>query len=192
MTAQIEDSFLLDGENFTLKSNLEKLIHPRNWGIEPTMMHTGCYRGYYATVAIDSGRLILQSLTVSARAGGFPAINGVQPTLLHETRAEYTGIDLQLPYSGNLIAARDFDRRHYQHMGFHPLSAYKTVMILQLDDGWVTGREERQQDTAATPVDRPLRLGPTPSASPTASASASNAEPSDGLMDWIHKRFTRP
>jgi len=188
VTAQIEDSFLLDGEKFTLKSNLEKLIHPRNWGIEPTMMHTGCYRGYYATVAIDSGRLILQSLTVSARAGGFPAINGVQPTLLHETRAEYTGIDLQLPYSGNLIAARGFDRRHYQHMGFHPLSAYKTVMILQMDDGWVTGREERQQDTAATPVDRPR----SPLLPPPTSASASDAEPSDELMDWIRKRFTRP
>jgi len=196
VTAQIEDTFLLDGEQFALKSNLSTLIHPSNWGIEPTMMHTGCYRGYYATVEVTGGRLVLQSLTVSSRGGDFPVINGVQPEMEHETRAVYSELDLKLPFSGALIAARDFDRRHYQHMGFHPPSAYKTVVVLQLDSGTVIGREDRQQDTDTTPVDRPPPPGPPPISPlvglPPGDEPTSAPETSDGLMDWIRKRFTRP
>ena len=206
MTAQIEDTFILDGEHYALKIDLSEYIHPGTWGIEPTAMHTACWRGYYVTIMVREGRLLLNQLTVSARGNTYPTINGIQPEVKAGT-ALYADLNLQLPFTGRLIAARDFDRRHYQHMGFHPLSAYKTVVYLELEDGLVTGREDIEQDTSANPVDRPPRrtasgspIIPRPPPPPPSADGASpeeqpapgeSAAEEDGVMDWIIKRFTR-
>jgi len=193
MTAQIEDSLMFNGDRYALKSNL-KLIHPERWGIEPRMMHTGCRRGWYAQVAIIDKQLMLMSMTVRAQNPEFSTINNIAPTVSEHGRASYENLRLPLQFTGNLLAAKDFDSRHYRHMGFHPIGAYGTVLRLELEAGIVQSQTVRQQDTRKNPIDDPLSpmpQGPTIRKNPP--MTTTHEQPSgDSLLDWIKKRFSRP
>ena len=50
MTAQISDTFLFKGDEYSLIGmNGGDLASPEQFGMEPEMIHTACYRGFYAT-----------------------------------------------------------------------------------------------------------------------------------------------
>lgn len=50
MTAQIPDTFIFNGEEYSLIGMKGgDLISPEQFGMLPGMLHTACYRGFYAT-----------------------------------------------------------------------------------------------------------------------------------------------
>jgi hypothetical protein len=197
MTAQIEDRFLLNGESYHLKTDLSRLIHPNNWGMEPTMMHTACWRGYHGVIRVEKNTLFLDALTVNTNNGEYNQINDKMPTQEGHSAAVYSALQLILPFSGTLIAARDFDAKHYKHMGFHPISAYRTVATLNISDGHVIDCQIRQQDTSAQPTIPTRPKMPTPKEPPRRPPVTTDSNSSDGsdrasmLLEWIRARFTR-
>lgn len=57
MTAQIPDTFLYKGERSQLIGlKREGLASPGQFGMEPVMLHTACYRGFYAMYELTDGR----------------------------------------------------------------------------------------------------------------------------------------
>lgn len=47
MTAQISDTFLFKGDQYSLIGmSGGDLISPEQFGMEPKMIHTACYRGF--------------------------------------------------------------------------------------------------------------------------------------------------
>lgn len=85
MTAQIEDRFFLNRESCHLKTDLSRLIHPNNWGMEPTMMHTACWRGYHGVIRVEKNTLFLDALTVNTKNGEYNQINDKMPTQQRST-----------------------------------------------------------------------------------------------------------
>ena len=53
MTAQIPDSVMFEGHEFSLLglsgSDLDSLLSPEQFGMQPAMITTACYRGFYCS-----------------------------------------------------------------------------------------------------------------------------------------------
>ncbi len=160
MTAQINDAFHLDGDDYSLAGISEgDLFDPSLLGLKPTGTCTACWRGYQAVFGIDTNRLILQTLHVNlisdtksySRIPG-PGINGVTPT---DAEGEhdwfnnhYNNINYHLEYSGGLLIANGFIRDLYIHMGFHPAWKYKCVRELLFENGRLTSNTDRSAQMA--------------------------------------------
>lgn len=170
MTAQIEDQILLEGVVYHLKTDLSAFIRPENWGMTPRMLHTACWRGYHAVLALDEGVLVLQELTLRTEEGTFAEINGIPPATTRGSEATYAALGLRLRYTGRVTAAKDFDRRQYRHMGFHPASAYATVVEMRFEEGLLVTSETLTQ-------------------SPEGDATTPSAP--GGLTGWVADRFRR-
>lgn len=170
MTAQIEDQIVLEGVPHHLKTDLSAFIRPENWGMTPRMLHTACWRGYHAVLAVEEGVLLLQELTLRIAEGAFAEINGKLPATTRGSEATYTALGLRLRYTGQVTAAKDFDRRQYRHMGFHPASAYGTVVEMAFEEGVLVTAEARTQT-------------PEGAVSPSAAPG--------GLTGWVIDRFSR-
>lgn len=67
-----------------------------------------------------------------------PPIFGVLPTYsggFSGGIAEYHSLNELIPFSGGILAARDFIQEHYVHMGFHPVWKYRSIRELVFDSG---------------------------------------------------------
>ena len=148
MTAQITDTFLFNGEEYDLIGiKGGELVSPEQYGIETEMMHTACYRGFYATYELTEDDLRLRTLTVSAKGGNYPTIGGVVPEVEEGGYcAIYAGLDEVTSFTGKIRIARDFIRELYVHMGYQKPSAYKTVYDVTIKDGQVTNLNDRSAD----------------------------------------------
>lgn len=150
MTAQIPDHFILDGTSYSLVDGIG-LFSPLDYGLEPIMTVTSCWRGYICTYTTQEQRLVLDTLDISLRnflqpeslASDAPRLNGVPAQRKRSILAHsYVGLALPISYSGRLLIADDFIRELYVHMGFHPAWKYRTVIELSFDGGNLTGRRD--------------------------------------------------
>lgn len=154
MTAQAEDYVTFKRTRYQLLGIHAKdreadqiLFDPANFGLKPTMMSTGCYRGFYCTYRITGGRLYLENLTVRDAGKSYPPINDVGPDLEGDTKGDYhsgsyANIRLALPFTGRLrLASRDNDRYH-RHMGFQETISYKKVIDLVFENGCLVDEED--------------------------------------------------
>jgi hypothetical protein len=158
MTAQIMDSFDYKGASYDLVGcDGTGLVHPEMFGMRPSMIHTGCYRGYFARYAFEEDNLFLKEMTVGPVftliffQRRWKTIQGALPTLGQggaEGAAVYSGLSLPVPFTGRLLLARDFAREHYVHMGFQKPSAYETLVLLKLQGGKVTEARDLSEDNA--------------------------------------------
>jgi len=139
LTAQISDTFLYGDEEYSLAGmTTGDLATPGQFGMEPAMMHTGCYRGYYCTYEMTEQGLLLRQLTLRERNGRYLPIGGVEPTM-EEFRATYHGLAISVPFTGRLTLAKDLVPGRYVHMGFQEPTAFRTVLGVELVKGRITG-----------------------------------------------------
>lgn len=114
---------------------------PGQFGMEPAMMHTGCYRGYHCTYELTEQGLLLRQLTLRERNGRYLPIGGIEPTM-EEFRATYHGLAISVPFTGRLTLAKDLIPGRYVHMGYQEPTAFNTVLRVELAGGMITATED--------------------------------------------------
>jgi hypothetical protein len=148
MTAQMSDRFIFRGEEYVLVGTSGgELFSPQQYGMEPEMIHTACYRGFYATYELTDDALYLRSLTIRERRGRYVPLGGVVPDR-DQSRATYDGLSVVVPFTGTLRLAKDFIEELYIHMGFQKPSAFETVIDVGLKAGRVVSFEDRSAEMA--------------------------------------------
>jgi hypothetical protein len=146
MTAQIPDTFLFKGDEYSLIGvKGGDLASPEQFGMEPEMMHTACYRGFYAAYELTEEALYLRGLTLREKNGNYLPIQGTKPAKSGH-HATYTDLSVLVPFTGKMRLAKDFIEELYIHMGFQKPSAFKTVLDITLDGGRVVEVKDRSRE----------------------------------------------
>lgn len=144
MTAQISDSFIYNGEPYSLTGFTEEIsFHPENYEISTMSASSACWRGFYRTFSAENSELVVKNLNVNdakINENPFgPKINGVKPKLnkgeIVFFNKTYENIDLKIDFTGSFLIGKDFIRDLYVHMGFHPAWKYETVFELTFENG---------------------------------------------------------
>jgi hypothetical protein len=162
MTAQAADLFVLDSVEHALAGICgDGLFEPVQHGFTPEGKDTGCWRGYVCTYGLREERLVLEALYINHgswqgqtyRPFAAPAFEGrapVEQTSGHQRfDLAYENVGLPLPFNGGLLAATDFIRELYVHMGYHPAWKYRKVHELIFEDGRLGSRRDVSNDLLA-------------------------------------------
>ena len=146
MTAQISETFLFKGDEYSLIGMRGgDLASPEQFGMKPEMIHTACYRGFYATYELTEDALLLRSLTLREKNGNYPPIEGIKPSK-ERYQATYRGLSVRIPFTGKIRLAKDFIQELYIHMGYQKPSSFETVLDITLKDGRVVAINDRSQE----------------------------------------------
>ena len=146
MTAQIPDKVFYQGEQYSLIGvRGGELITPQQFGMQPQMLHTACYRGFYATYEITDDLLYLRELTLREQDDNYLPIAGSEPQK-ERYQATYHNLSLAVPFNGELRLAKDFIQELYIHMGYQKASAFKTVLDITLEGGHVIAVVDRSKE----------------------------------------------
>lgn len=139
MTAQFQDLFRHQGQEFSLVDGASELFKPADFQLAPIPASTGCWRGTLALYTILDARLVLETLWVNLSELQGPIINGSAPGgrtgRYGMFNNVYQNIDLRIPHTGSLLIANEFIPELYIHMGFHPAWKYRKVLGLMFEDG---------------------------------------------------------
>jgi len=160
MTAQISDTFIFKGEEYSLIGiEGSGLNLPLVFGMIPEEMSTACYRGYYATYELtEKAMLYLREMTLRARGGEYLPIEGVMPDEKGNKKTEnslylddimsrtYRDLDVRVMFSGRIRLATGFIQDLYIHMGFQKASSFKTVYDITLKYGKIFEIKDRSKD----------------------------------------------
>lgn len=140
MTGQIPDIFRYEGEEYDLVGiDGESLYEPQDFGINPQMASTACWRGYQLIYDCKDKQLILDHMHV--RTNDKIVVNGVSPKTSEKTdgmsffNTIYENLELKTKFTGTLLLAKDFISEMYVHMGFQSPEAFRTVIEIQVSDG---------------------------------------------------------
>lgn len=146
MTAQISDTFLFNGERYSMIGfKGGGLASPEQFGMTPVEIHTACCRGFYATYDLTDEALYLQKLTLREAKGNYLPINGVEPDKA-EYQTSYSGLNVVVPFTGEIRLAKDFIDKFYIHMGYQKPTAFKTVLDITLNNGKVENINDRSSE----------------------------------------------
>lgn len=146
MTAQIPDTFIYQSEEYDLIGmSGGDLAYPQQFGMEPVMIHTACYKGFYATYELTEDSLVLRELTLREKNANYLTIQGVEPSI-ENNQATYHELNVRVGFTGKLRLAKDFIDELYIHMGFQKPTAFKTVLDFTLDQGQVTNINDRSRE----------------------------------------------
>ncbi|HUL30393.1 MAG TPA: hypothetical protein VLZ03_08045 [Thermodesulfobacteriota bacterium] len=146
MTGQIHDRFFFKGDEYSLIGMKGgNLASPEQFGMEPVMLHTACYRGFFAKYELTGEGLYLRSLTLREKNENYLPIEGINP-IKQAYQATYDGLNVAIRFSGKLRFAKDFVEGLYIHMGFQKATAFKTVLDITLKDGRVVEIKDRSQE----------------------------------------------
>ena len=146
MTAQSANIVVFKEQEFSLIGfTNEGLAKPQDYGINPIMSSTACWRGYITKYEIsDDSKFTLKEVLVKTNNEDEPKlINGISPESPNSKFMKrmfnniYLNINLQIDYSGFVLVGNDFIRQLYVHMGFHPAWKYRNVFELEIDRGKV-------------------------------------------------------
>lgn len=152
MTAQIPNTVMIRKKVYDI-IGLERgaLFCPEDHGFRPSMIHSGCYDGFYARYTISRKRLILDRLTIYSEDKTYPVLNGAAPK---PSRQEYgcmvyNNVNLQISYTGAIRLGRDLMPRYSVRIGYHKPSAYRTVIDCFFESGLLVRLIDRSPDAAA-------------------------------------------
>lgn len=153
MTAQMPDHVLYKGEDYRLIGHKgENLPTPYTFGLQPTMWHTACYRGYVATYTCETDELYLTRLRIGRlqKDAEWKDINGVSAETVfregtvirngeskHERWEDGKQYTLHEPsyFSGGLLIGKGFIQALYVHMGFGKPYQFEEVYELLFHEG---------------------------------------------------------
>ncbi len=146
MTAQIPDTFLVKGDEYSLIGmSGAHLVSPEQFGMEPEMIHTACYRGFFAMYELTEEALYLRELTLREKNKNYLPIEGIEPAK-GDYQATYHGLSVVVPFTGRIRLAKDFIDELYIHMGYQKPTAFKTVLDITLKDGRINEIKDRSQE----------------------------------------------
>ena len=147
-TGQIADTFLFKGEKYSLIGKTHgALTHPKQFGMTPVMISTGCYRGYYATYNLTDTNLFLRDLTLREKYEEYLPINDVEPdTESKKYQASYHNLKVEVKFTGKIRLAKDLIRGLRIHMGYQKPTAFKTVLDITLKDGKIVDIKNRSKE----------------------------------------------
>ena len=148
MTAQITDKFTYRGEQYSLIGiRGGDLFSPEGFGMEPEIIHTACYRGFYAKYELTDKALLLKELTIREKNDKYVLINTVRPIMDRSNgTARYENIDLVVPFTGKIRLAKDFIDALYIHMGYPKASVFNTILDIQIDNGKTIEIKDRSKE----------------------------------------------
>lgn len=147
-TAQISDTFIFKDNKYSLIGKTKgNLATPSQFGMSAVMIHTACYRGYYATYELTEKGLFLQKLTLREKNKNYLSISDNRPVINKEkNQATYSNLNILVQFSGKIRLAKDFIRELYIHMGYQKPTAFKTVLDITLKDGRVIEIKDRSEE----------------------------------------------
>lgn len=137
MTVQLQDMVDYQDDRFAIVGiRGESLPTPADFGMTPIMIDNTCYRGYYATYAVNDEHLCLTNLTLKTQSclliDGHACDYDVDTRLCH-----YEGLTLPMTFSGQLLLGHGLIGSMVVPMGFHKAVAYQKVLELWLQGGQV-------------------------------------------------------
>jgi hypothetical protein len=139
MTAQIPDKFLYQCEKYNLAGiDGKKLITPQDYGMNPKMLHTACWRGFYSTYEITNDGLFLIEMTIGEVAEGYKPIQDIMPKLPSQdsySYPTYQGLKLFTSFTGKILLGKDFIKELYVHLGIQAPTSYETLLQVTLEAG---------------------------------------------------------
>lgn len=157
MTAQVPDTVEVDGVRYSIAGvSGTGLFDPKDHGVEPRPISTGCWRGFVCRYAVVGDAFRLAELHLGLGS----ALDGEQVTpetvLLGATPAReggehvfrYDGLDVA--FTGTLLAGEGFVQSTYVHMGYAPAWKFERVLRLTVEAGRVTAREDLSEQMART------------------------------------------
>jgi len=154
MTAQAQDYVTFKRTRYQLlgigtkdQESDQILFDPIEFGLKPTMMSTGCYRGFHCTYRITGGMIYLENLKVRDANKSYPSINNVSPVLEGSIKGDghsgsYSDIRLALPFTGRLRLAKGHNEAYHRNMGFQETVSFKKVIDLVFENGCVVSEED--------------------------------------------------
>lgn len=148
MTAQISDTFLLWGGEYSLIGMTDgELASPEQFGMVPEMLHTACYRGFYATYELTDHALYLRELTLRERNGKYLPIGNARPIVdEYLLQGHYRGLNELVPFTGKIRLAKGFIWELYIHMGYQKPTSFQTVFDITLKEGEVMEIKDRSRE----------------------------------------------
>lgn len=160
MTAQIQDCYKHKRKKYDLVALSKDIgFDPRDYGMEPHMSSTACWRGYWCDYEITDSQLLLKNLYLFNSEDKYPPIMGVSPSPVtyhdakcyymkdgksvcevkqypdHDGHRLYKNINMSLPYTGKILLGSGFIQDYYIHMGYQRSWAYKKLMEFVLENG---------------------------------------------------------
>jgi hypothetical protein len=151
MTAQISDVIRIGDEVFHLVGiDGGPLYDPKQDGITTRFRVTSCWRGFQCEYAVQSERLLLEKLNLNSERMP-PDLFGVVPQRQSGDRHfdfVYHFNEALIPFSGGILAAKDFIRELYVHLGFHPAWKFERVQELIFDKGYLVESHDRSRAVA--------------------------------------------
>lgn len=142
MTAQIGDSFYFKNHEYSIVAISEPLcFRPQDYGIIPVAICTGCWAGFWCEYEISDAGIILEDFYVNAKGDYYPAVNGVTPLEEDDEPFQYMGhhlykgVHIKMPYTGKIVAGKDFLRDYYIHMGYQRAWAYRELKEFVFEEG---------------------------------------------------------
>lgn len=158
MTAQISDCFMFRGKQYALAGmNGGGLFDPRAHGVQPRMLSTACWRGFYCTYEVTDAAIELRELHIGlsgddlakAERAELPGLEGHRPTKDEWSGHVYKDIAVRVPFTGGILLADEFIQELYVHMGFHPAWKYREVHELLFEEGKLLHAQDRSSAMAA-------------------------------------------
>ncbi|WP_319581618.1 hypothetical protein [uncultured Pseudodesulfovibrio sp.] len=142
MTAQFPIIFDYGGEDYALgELSNGAIFSPTDWGVETQSDCSALWRGYNYGCSIIEDSLYLTFVYMNAKDGLYPKIGGITPE-----EGVYRGLEIRVPYNGQIRLLKDFDRQYYVHQGFQSAAAHHTVLDFTLNDGLVTEIVDKSDD----------------------------------------------
>lgn len=139
MTAQIPDEYIVSRKPYSLIAMSNDIeFNPRDFGIEPVAMHSGCWRGYFCKYRINKKGLFLDELNINSNAP-LPTIDGIEPQIYSQydnvCSGRYKRLKRKIDYTGSIVLGTGFLDQYYIHMGFQRAWAYEKVIEVVFEKG---------------------------------------------------------
>lgn len=136
MSAQVADCFKYKGEKYDIVAGNGPLpFRPQSYGITPKSICSACWDGYWCDYIISDKGIVLENIYVNSEDNNYPKINGVAARRAARWKRKersrcmghhfYKGVNIKIPYTGNLFLGKDFMRKYYIHLGYQRPWAYK-------------------------------------------------------------------
>ena len=145
MTAQINDSFRYNDENFSIIAISKPFdFSPvTEFGLKPTMGCTACWKGFWCGYVVDSIGIYLDQLFINTFDREYPDINGVSVEKDPKTGEPvscmghhvYKGLNHMIRYSGRILLGKDFMYEYYIHIGYQNPWGYEALTELVFEKG---------------------------------------------------------
>ena len=142
MTAQVGDSFIYKGDDYSIVAISEPIqFNPLDYGIKPVACCTACWNGYWCDYHISKEGIILENLYINAKDNYYPEINNVSPeregkkSFLYMGHHLYKNINIFMEYTGKILIGKDFINEYYIHMGYQRAWVYEVLEEVIFDKG---------------------------------------------------------